>query len=1445
MESSSKPKPPKQKEPPVVGSADYLLGSIAGVVRRRDGGVLTRGFILKTDHYPTGRALDLEINISGAPNFRGLKDKGKELGVFGSAQPTVPGLKTILSLLLSSPSSPEASRQRTVSISTREEPILYISGRPFVLRDSAAPLRTLSWGGSAANLEQVEERLKNDVLREARSFGGVILGHEEVVGGATVGEMIPTWIHVDEGSVKTVREIYGDVKKEGWLVDYHRIPISPDRPIEDNYLDAYLSVLKGIDPLKTSVLISCGMGVVRTTFAMTAAVLVRRHQLLRLDLPDPFATVIPHSAPTSPKLAPAKLSRSNTPTNAALLLSLSTGTAPPSGSASGYSTPGGQTSQAERILENATQQHALNRSLLKLTHMLDKALSSQRNASASSLLSSRPVLLESLRSAHMGNYSVILSLLGCLEGGKKVKVLVDAVIDACDAVTNLREEIIDFRIKASIDLDDKTRQIMLDKASKSLEKLFFLISFAGFIEDSDGFKGRFSDWLKKRAEIWNQIMLLRRGVGTGSRLFLFAPVADLSVISRASGRATEPDGGTVMGNEWAEHVVANRSGIILRASTLLKSDQWLTKTASSSDGVRGAVGFRQIPGSNIYAIGQPTEDAIGSVLSKIKERSPSANALLWLNLREEPLVYINGQPFCLRKESLSLRNIKDYSGVSASRLEVLEDRLKGDVTTELRSFEGCLLLHSETADGDVVPVWEDCDEGSVSSVRDVMEGRVHGDSGLELRFRRLPMTSEKPPDFSDIAELMEIVLRTNLDETPIILNDQLGRGRVSRFRFTFDPQLIISPLLPSLQSTVASVIILLTHEWLREHRSSERKSSSKHHSVHEKDREEDAVIEGESVVRRARRTRQHSNAPRPDASAPRTMSWQVINNVLRVIRNGLEVKEAVDKAIDRAGQNINLRDCIEEARAQAAEATDPALKKQFVQEGIHHLHRYFDLIIYQAYLEETPPDTFENLESFESYVKKRPVFRTFQKELKESGLDALAPIVLAPADGLAMSDEVQTVVLNRSGQILSASTILKSDFFSNLQKLSLPDRVEGCANFRKAPMTLSFNVPTFPKSLQPTKSGFLQDEKRVYGTGMPSIQGLRRALEKMEAGPNGSRKVFWTSLREEPVIYINSRPHVLRLQDRPLVNVEATGVSTEIVEAMEVSFKRDVIREIKMSDGGRILLHDEVEQDGSFEIVPIWETVAEADVLTPSEVYAAMVAEGYQVDYARVAITDEQAPLPVALDALVHRVVSALRESADSAFNCQMGRGRTTQGTICACLISSVISEDIQDSVVETPSEEDSNPYVNGEYKTILSLVSVLSHGKIAKRLADRAINHLDGVQNLRKAVYDYKVSRRSVLFLSLDASDSVLPSCLSVSQLKAEAAPDGSTKQAMLHELGINYLYRYGVLITLANYLIEKRAELKQASSSSSPSADSTSFPDWLRDHREIKTVMRVSSLD
>jgi hypothetical protein len=56
------------------------------------------------------------------------------------------------------------------------------------------------------------------------------------------------------------------------------------------------------------------------------------------------------------------------------------------------------------------------------------------------------------------------------------------------------------------------------------------------------------------------------------------------------------------------------------------------------------------------------------------------------------------------------------------------------------------------------------------------------------------------------------------------------------------------------------------------------------------------------------------------------------------------------------------------------------------------------------------------------------------------GINALKPLRRTDEiSGVADPDEVTRIVVNRSGSILSASTIIKSDFFSNLQKMTLPE----------------------------------------------------------------------------------------------------------------------------------------------------------------------------------------------------------------------------------------------------------------------------------------------------------------------------------------------------------------------------------------------------------------------
>ena len=96
-----------------------------------------------------------------------------------------------------------------------------------------------------------------------------------------------------------------------------------------------------------------------------------------------------------------------------------------------------------------------------------------------------------------------------------------------------------------------------------------------------------------------------------------------------------------------------------------------------------------------------------------------------------------------------------------------------------------------------------------------------------------------------------------------------------------------------------------------------------------------------------------------------------------------------------------------------------------------------------------------------SIAHNHVVIKTFEKELIADGVNALKPLERVDVqEGVALPDEVKKVVANRSGIILSASTIVKSDFFSNLQKMSLPERIDGAPNFRRVPLVLHMAQPS-------------------------------------------------------------------------------------------------------------------------------------------------------------------------------------------------------------------------------------------------------------------------------------------------------------------------------------------------------------------------------------------------
>jgi hypothetical protein len=738
----------------------------------------------------------------------------------------------------------------------------------------------------------------------------------------------------------------------------------------------------------------------------------------------------------------------------------------------------------------------------------------------------------------------------------------------------------------------------LDTGLGFLERYFSLISFCQYVEEqliknknqSESVES-FQEWMKTHKEIWKMLTYLR---SSSNKLKAFRPLEELHINDSedvASKQKVAAFHSPQLKSSVSEDVavVQGRSGTVLGPNTILKIDHWTETDLAGDMSIPGAPNFRRIESSSVaphqvYAVAQPTQAALETILELVSSTLPTPRRIVWINVREEPLLYINGEPYVLRDQYASLRNIKAYTGITASRLEQMEMRLKEDVLAEGRAHLGRILLHSEGNERDLLPIWESVQ--NVSTMQDLFSlNSVFIQKYPHLEYYRVPITAEEAPEPADFDTLLRILRDNNLIEkfnlthgAVLIFNCQMGLGR----------------------STMGSVI-------------------------------------GMEILR--------SSWPETVAS-PVTVHYKVITNLIRMLKAGNEAKKLVDIFIDQASGLINLRTNIEDYRKAASRCTDDRRNcRKLVNKGIQCLKRYALLILFQAYLIESSSETFE------SWIMRHQEFGNLFHELENKEIQGLtvlsehekpeeimANLSLDHHKTLAKQKEVKEVVAGRLGSVLAPMTILKFDHFIGCQKQSLPERIEGAPNFRQVPLGDSA-------------------ERFVCGLAMPAKSAIERVLNRINCIPSGKRRCLWISMREEPVIFVNGQPFVLRIVKDPIANLEMTGIISERVELMESRLKAEAEAEaLRYSD--RLLLHEEEQVPGTppkLEIVPEWEEICHSSAVeSPAEVYQNIIKSGgYPLTYVRVPVTDEQAPIPYVFDELLH-LISA-EKYTDFIFNCQMG----------------------------------------------------------------------------------------------------------------------------------------------------------------------------------------------
>jgi protein-tyrosine phosphatase len=234
--------------------------------------------------------------------------------------------------------------------------------------------------------------------------------------------------------------------------------------------------------------------------------------------------------------------------------------------------------------------------------------------------------------------------------------------------------------------------------------------------------------------------------------------------------------------------VVNKDGPLLNSTTFLKEDRY----PGLNSGPNGEPpNLRKAGGS--YGMAQPTESEIRSFLDT--KLSEGKTRVLWTNLREEPVIYINGKTLTLRDVDHKGMNLEN-PGVSGADAEALEKRLKDElIANAKRDDQGRLLIETYKETGFdkeknepilekiVTPV----NESDIKTTREVFDGitREYGEKGITVDFNRVPISDEKKPDRRDIDQLIE-QFKTVDDRTEVVFNCQAGRGRTTTGMTIFD-----------------------------------------------------------------------------------------------------------------------------------------------------------------------------------------------------------------------------------------------------------------------------------------------------------------------------------------------------------------------------------------------------------------------------------------------------------------------------------------------------------------------------------------------------------------------------------------------------------------------------------------------------------------------------------
>merc|ERR1712060_102684 len=402
--------------------------------------------------------------------------------------------------------------------------------------------------------------------------------------------------------------------------------------------------------------------------------------------------------------------------------------------------------------------------------------------------------------------------------------------------------------------------------------------------------------------------------------------------------------------------------------------------------IDGVPNFRRVPGYKVYCCGQPTIAGFENAINKAcGDTYPKTNKIIWLNMRQESIVYVNGNPICARPPN----KIGEYAELG----DVTRESVKKDEEEFFRVIEGRAKGNDNKLKYvDVNKKENEVEVKELITLSQVIEGVKEKFPGLV--HMRIPVCNSAAPVEADFDTICK-TLQGSAVNCPVIVNCQVGLSRsttgcVAACLFR---EFQLAASYEGLVETVPGVNLDLLRM-----------------DNYQMDKDKDTLFRGE---------------------------FEVIKELIAELADGEASKRECDKVIDKNGPTKTGGTGIKQLRENIAESKlsyeimDDAAQAFLKTKIMDNIHKYFYLICFAAYLREaallckdaasdedkknfsltggkvsTPADQLKLAKTFTAYMDEHSKLRTIVDEGKGKlqWERDIPPEALANLENLAKTD---------------------------------------------------------------------------------------------------------------------------------------------------------------------------------------------------------------------------------------------------------------------------------------------------------------------------------------------------------------------------------------------------------------------------------------------------------